>query len=485
MTKCVAVTHFVARAVSVLMLVLMLVATSAGVPAHALVPPLADVSAAPPDGPPTPEPMRETGGPVFGGLMAASDVSKPPPAYTALQLDQAHKFSTGAGVIVAVIDSGVRPQARLPGMIPGGDYIASTDGFVDLDGHGTIVAGIIGAAPSPDDGLVGVAPNAQILSIRQWSGAYTPQGVGNPDDPNQSRTAGDIRGVARAIVHAANLGAKVINISSVNCVKVTDPIDQSMLGGALAYAVDVKDVLVVAAAGNVKNVDGGNNRTTCASNPDVDPAKPDDPRNWGAVSVVSSPSWFDDHVLSVGYVSPEGVRAEATMLGPWVDVAAPGSGVVSLTNGEGDGVINGVPTKEHGMVAIAGTSYSAAYVSGVAALLRSRFPDWSARQIAARIMTTAHHPPRGVDNAVGAGMIDPIAALTSDSKIIGQPNLTPKAAELSIPPPPPGADPRPNHSALIFAAAIVGTMLLTMLVVIAMGASRNRGGRRGSELLDH
>lgn len=480
MTKLAAVAHFFARTISVLMLVLMLVATSAGVPAHALVPPLADVAAAPPDGPPAPDgPMRETGGAVFGGIMPASDLSKPPPAYTALQLDQAHKFSTGAGVIVAVIDSGVRPQMRLPGMIPGGDYIASTDGFVDLDGHGTIVAGIIGAAPSPTDGLVGVAPNAQILAIRQWSGAYTPQGVGNPDDPNESRTAGDIRGTARAIVHAVNLGAKVINISSVNCVKVSDPIDQSMLGGALAYAVDVKDVVVVAAAGNVKNVDGGNNRTTCASNPDIDPAKPDDPRNWGAVSVVSSPSWFDDHVLSVGYVSPEGIRAEATMLGPWVDVAAPGSGVVSLTNGEGDGVINGVPTKEHGMVAIAGTSYSAAYVSGVAALLRARFPDWSARQIAARIMTTAHHPPRGVDNAVGAGMIDPVAALTSDSSIVGQPDMTPKAAALSIPAPPPGKDPLPNRFAVIVTAAIVGILVITMLVVIALGASRKQGDKRG------
>lgn len=455
--------------------VLLLVAVSAGTPAHALVPPLADVAAAPPDGPPAPENQYRFGGRcAVGGVMPASDLSKPPPAYTALQLDQAHKFSTGAGVIVAVIDTGVRAQARLPGMIPGGDYIESSDGFSDCDGHGTIVAGIIGAAPAPGDGLVGVAPDARILAIRQMSQAFTPQATGDAGDPNSSRTAGDIRSEARAIVHAANLGAKVINISVVNCVKASEPIDQMMLGGALSYAVDVKDALVVAAAGNTGPIDSGSSRTSCASNPDVDPAKPADPRNWSGATVVSSPSWFDDHVLSVGYVSPEGVLAQSSMLGPWVDIAAPGSGVVSLTSGEGDGVINGVPGKENGaVVPIAGTSYAAAYASGVAALLRARFPELSARQIAALLIATAHHPARGVNNAVGAGMIDPVAALTYDGKeILGQPAVNVHAAMLSIPPPPPPPDSGPKHAALIVAGVVTGLVVLAMLVIVSIGASR-------------
>ena len=98
----------------------------------------------------------------------------------------------------------------------------------------------------------------------------------NPDDPNQSRTAGDIRTLARAIVHAANMGARVINISVVSCVKVTTPIDQAMLGGALKYATEVKDALVVAAAGNVNSaVDSGAGNQNCKSNPDADPTRPD------------------------------------------------------------------------------------------------------------------------------------------------------------------------------------------------------------------
>ena len=61
-----------------------------------------------------------------------------------------------------------------------------------------------------------------------------------------------------------------------------------------------------------------------------------------------------------------------------------------------------------------GTSFSAAYVSGVAALVRAKYPALSAHQIINRILQTAHNPPRGVDNQVGYGVVDPVAALTFD-----------------------------------------------------------------------
>jgi membrane-anchored mycosin MYCP len=441
--------------------------------ATAVPPPDTDIGAAPADGPPAPdEPMRQNGECITGGVLANSDLLVPPPAATSLRLTQAHKFSTGAGVKVAVIDTGVRPQPRLVGMIPGGDYVdPSGEGFDDCDGHGTIVAGIINAAPSPDDGLVGVAPNAQIMAIRVTSALYTPESPSRTtDDPNQSRTAGDIRTLARAIVHAADLGAQVIDVSVVSCTKLTQPIDQAVLGGALRYAVDVKDALVVAAAGNVSAVDRGvGTPINCANNPDVDPSRPEGARNWGGVTSISTPSWFDELVLSVGYVSPDGTRNESSMVGPWVDVAAPGSGIVSLSN-TGEGVINGVPGQDGTLVPIAGTSFAAAYASGLAALVRSRFPQMTAREAAARITSTAQPPARGVDNVVGRGIIDPLAALTYEVPIIDEPPV--QAAVLPIPPPSAPPDTKPKVAAATVAGSIGLLLVVVFVVVAATGLKR-------------
>ena len=69
---------------------------------------------------------------------------------------------------------------------------------------------------------------------------------------------------------------------------------------------------------------------------------------------------------------------------------------------------------QDGPIPIAGTSFAAAYVSGLAALLKQRFPDLTPAQIINRITATARHPGGGVDNYVGAGVIDPVAALTWD-----------------------------------------------------------------------
>ena len=72
--------------------------------------------------------------------------------------------------------------------------------------------------PGPTDAFVGVAPDAKILSLRQTSEAFLPVGMQvDPNDPNSSPTAGSLRSLARAIVHAANLGAGVINVSEAAC----------------------------------------------------------------------------------------------------------------------------------------------------------------------------------------------------------------------------------------------------------------------------
>lgn len=166
--------------------------------------------------------------------------------------------------------------------------------------------------PGAPDGVVGVAPHATIISIRQSSRAFEPV---NPSSagPNSDEKvkAGTLDSVARAVVHAANMGAKVINISVTACLPAAAPGDQRVLGAALWYAATVKDAVIVAAAGN----DG---EAGCGNNPMYDPLDPSDPRDWHQVTVVSSPSWFSDYVLSVGAVDAYGAALDKSMSGPWV-----------------------------------------------------------------------------------------------------------------------------------------------------------------------
>jgi membrane-anchored mycosin MYCP len=80
----------------------------------------------------------------------------------------------GAGVAVAVIDTGVSPSARLPRLRGGGDYVvAGGDGLADCDAHGTIVASIIGGSGADTDDFTVIAPDADLISIRQFSGVHT------------------------------------------------------------------------------------------------------------------------------------------------------------------------------------------------------------------------------------------------------------------------------------------------------------------------
>ncbi|MGI9162717.1 MAG: S8 family serine peptidase, partial [Mycobacterium sp.] len=116
------------------------------------------------------------------------------------------------------------------------------------------------------------------------------------------------------------------------------------------------------------------------------------------------------------------------------------------------------------------TSFSAAYVSGVAALVRARFPRLSAHQIVNRILRTAHSPARGVDNQVGHGVIDPVAALTFD--IPPGEVLAPGAGTRLLTPPaaPPPPDRRARNAAVVLAVAAGAIAILTPLISAARRA---------------
>lgn len=323
----------------------------------------------------------------------------------------------------------------------------------------------------PEDAFSGVAPDVELISIRQSSRAYSPKDAFGDQDPETRRKAGDVGSMARAIVRAVNLGAQVINISQVSCMAAGEKIDQRALGAAVRWAAVEKNVVIVAAAGNT----GAGGNSGCQQNPVYDPMSPSDPRDWNGVKTVVTPAWFSDYVLTVGAVDSSGnPLSELSMAGPWVSIAAPGTDVVSLSPRD-DGLINATEGQNNTMVAPAGTSFSAAIVTGVVALVRARFPELTAHQVINRLLWTARSPARGIDNQVGHGVVDAVAALTWDVPA-GEP-LPPErlASPLELPPPPPGRDMVPVWVSL---GGIAAVAVLCVVVSAASSVLRPERGRR-------
>ncbi|MGW6724429.1 type VII secretion-associated serine protease mycosin [Nocardia sp. NPDC055029] len=382
--------------------------------------------------------------------LSGSPPAEAPIAQRVLDLPTAWQFSRGAGQKVAVIDTGVNRHPRLPALQPGGDYVSDSDGTADCDGHGTFVAGIIAAQPSPDDGFAGVAPDAEILSIRQLSLAYSPKDRGAKDSATGALTEsgyGNVLTLAASVIRAVDLGATVINISEVACAAAGSDTADAALGAAVRYAYE-RNVVVVAAAGNLSS------QGACQQQ--------NERPGWKSVSTVASPAWFQPYVLSVASVDPDGTPSALSLRGPWVGAAAIGRSIVSLDSKPGGtGLVDRVQTSE-GPAAIEGTSFAAPYVAGLAALVRARFPELDAGQVIDRIVRTAHHPGAGRDDQVGAGLVSPVAALTAEL-----PAPTPdgdsatRAIAASVHPP--GPDPLPRR------IAVIGS--ITCLTLLGIGAA--------------
>ncbi|MCG5432082.1 type VII secretion-associated serine protease mycosin [Mycobacterium sp. MYCO198283] len=434
--------------------------------AGAIPPPRADAAALPADPAPGGAAMEQRTQCTATSLRPGTDVRAVPPSQAMLDLPDAWRFSRGEGQTVAVIDTGVQPGPRLPNVEPGGDYLAATDGLTDCDGHGTLVAGLIAGQPGPD-GFSGVAPRARLVSLRQNSANFAPRATGG--DLTGVRIATDVATLARAVVHAADLGARIITVAVVTCLAADEQVDQAALGAALRYAAVDKDAVIVAAAGNTGTSIAG---TQCSANPLPDAGRPGDPRNWAGVTSVSIPSVWQPYVLSVGAVGSSGAPSRFSMAGPWVGIGSPGENVVSVSNAPGGGLADGVPGNDGTLLPINGTSYAAAYVSGVAALVRSRFPELSAAQVIDRLTRTARQSARTPSNLVGAGTVDPVAALTWElpARAADEAPTRPVAA----PPEPAPADATPRT------VALAGTGVLA--VVAALAALQIRAIRRRKDL---
>jgi membrane-anchored mycosin MYCP len=343
----------------------------------------------------------------------------------------------------------VNPHPRLFGRLSdGGDYIENRSGLFDCDGHGTAVAGIIAAAPDPSTGFVGVAPAAEIVSIRQGSTFYSvPVRQLNTGEELRNDSAGDTTSMARAVNRAVRLGASVINISEAACFAAEPNQVNAPDLQAAVHDARMKNVVVVVAAAN---------KGDCEQNPP------------GKVNTISSPGWFDDDVLTVAATDENDNAAEFSIRGPWVDVAAPGTGAVSLAS-SGSELTTVLVDASGEQRTIDGTSFAAPYVAGLAALVRERFPELDATQVMRRIEQTAQHTagPGGRSEDLGYGMVDPVAALTEvlpeeqqhAGAASGQPQ---RLHDFRLPPP---DDPLPRTVALAGSAAAIGLLGLTLLVV--------------------
>ncbi|WP_107079887.1 type VII secretion-associated serine protease mycosin, partial [Micromonospora sp. MH33] len=274
--------------------------------------------------------------------------------------DRLAPLATGAGVVVAVVDSGVdRSHPQLAGrVLDGVDFLdPGGDGTRDCAGHGTGVASIIAAAPRPGVAFRGLAPGARILPVR-----VSEQQV--VEGRESGRTV-DAAGFARAIRWAVDHDADVVNLSVVLYA------DNPAVRAAIAYAVR-RDAVVVAAAGNLH--DSG------------------DPSPYPAAY---------DGVLGVGAIGADGTRSAFSQTGPYVDLVAPGSDVLMAA-----------PRQGHHRAE--GTSYAAPFVAGTAALLRQYRPELDAAEVARRIVTSADPAPGRADG-YGAGVLNPYRAVTEST----------------------------------------------------------------------
>ncbi|WEB40116.1 S8 family serine peptidase [Streptomyces yunnanensis] len=279
------------------------------------------------------------------------------------------KISTGKGVTVAVLDTpvdGSHPDLTgsvLPGKNFGTGSGPANQGTGDDADHGTAMASLIaghGHGAGGADGVKGLAPDAKILPVAI---------------PGVSDKSGQEIDFAQELRYAVDQGAKVVNMSFVTGqLSAITPEEQQAIDYARKH-----DVLLVAGSGN----DG-------ISTPAIPAAAPG--------------------VLAVGAVDDHGEVWKKSNFGPHVKLTAPGVNIRSAT-----------PVVDiHGKYRLAdGTSDSTAYVSAAAALLRAKFPDLSAGQIANRLIKTASLPAdqQGMtlpDQHYGYGSINPLSALTKD-----------------------------------------------------------------------
>ncbi|MGW1195153.1 type VII secretion-associated serine protease mycosin [Streptomyces sp. NPDC002536] len=271
----------------------------------------------------------------------------------AMHAEEMWKTSTGTGVTVAVIDSGVDADVPdLKGQVLDGQDFSGQQGNArtDTDGHGTRMALFI-AGTGKGAGTYGLAPGARILPVRA-------SGTNNFKSGSLA--------LASSIRYAADSDAKVINIS------MGSPGESAEMTDAVRYAVS-KGKLIFASVGN------SGDKANLVEYPAATPG-----------------------VVGVGAVD-RGIKAAPwSQSGPQVALAAPGADMIAPCT-------NGAP----GLCTGDGTSDATALASASAALIWSVHPNWSANQVLRVLINTAGGPKSGEkrSDTIGYGVVRPRIAL--------------------------------------------------------------------------
>ncbi len=317
---------------------------------------------------------------------------------TSLHVTKAWLSSRGAGVTVAVLDTGVdTTQPDLAGSVTTGrDFTGSgrTAGGPFWGAHGTAVASLIaghGHGPHHADGIIGVAPLAKILSVRVT--------VENKDPllANPAVVAALPAAIARGIRYAVRHGAQVIDLP-------LDPAAQAggtTVGGSPQERSAVQEAL---AKGVVLVAPSGD--------------------NGAGTDTVNYPAAYPG-VISVGAFGQGFIKAPFTSLQPYATLTAAGNGVIAA---------NG-PT---GYAKMKSTSAASAVVAGIAALIRAQFPTFTPAQVEQALTTsTAFRHKNGRKDGSGFGTVDAAAALLAAAKINATPTSSASPAAGNPTPRPP------------------------------------------------
>jgi type VII secretion-associated serine protease mycosin len=389
---------------------------------------------------------------VLGGLLVACLLTAGPAsadtvrdnewALAALQVPQAWTSTKGEGVTVAVLDSGVDAgHPDLSGQVTAGPDLVGGDarpGDPYWGQHGTAMASTIaghGHGAGAGAGVIGVAPAARVLSVRvTWDNNDPIRNL--PASARSAAGARDGDPVGDGIRYAVDHGAQVINMSFGEAATSATRVAET--DGAVQYAI-AHGVVLVASTGN------GAQTNNAAELPAAFPG-----------------------VIAVAATDRGGRRATFSTHQWTTSVAAPGVEVIEAQAGGG-------------YVVGDGTSPAAALVSGVVALIRSRFPKLTPAQVRDVLQRTASRPAGGYSEDVGWGVVQAEAAL----RMAG--TLTPDAA---TPRPAPGRSrllgdggvPRVGLRALDVRALAVSLALLLasglLLVAAVLLVTVRRGSRR-------
>ncbi|WBU38693.1 S8 family serine peptidase [Homoserinibacter sp. YIM 151385] len=369
-----------------------------------------------------------------------TSIAGEPPGLQRLGARTAWQQSTGEGVRVAIVDSGVDTRnAHLRGAVADGVSTgASGSPENDLVGHGTAIGGIIAAREVEGSGVVGVAPDAELLAVRAFEVL---------EGSNDERIAPSIERIAAGISWAAEHGADVINVS------LSVGADDARLRGAVQKA-QAAGALVVASAGNRNTAD-----------------QDDPPTRF-------FPAEYPG-VLGVAAVDIEGIwQADASFAGDWVDVVAPGSQVQTAYLSAGDCILGDSPS----------SSWATGYVSGAAALVAAAHPEETPDDWAYRLQATAlRADPWSRTDETGWGEVRPAEAIAfiDDGTAPGPASPVHEAPERSAAPVAPiaiggDADPMATTRAVVLGTLMAGVAISAIALLLGrLGARRGRRGRAG------